>query len=139
MLSFIDRNDKVMNCFFGECLVRLRKRHGRSQKYVALEAGLDPSYLAGLERGRRPPPRDPLLGRIMKALGATPSDMLEIRSSLALTKLAHLANELEPAYGQALVRIATGMQSCSADELKALETIVQGFEHRRTVEEKHAM
>ncbi len=123
----------VVNSVFGECLSRLRKTHGRSQKFIAIQAKLDASYLAGIEHGRRPPPRRPVLERILDALGATPEERLEVKDAIAIAKLARLASaELEPSYGQSLIRIASAMQFCSTDELKALEVIVQSFKHRHT-------
>lgn len=129
----MNRDPQAMNKVFGDCLAQLRKKRGCSQKSIAIEAGLDASYLAGIEHGRRPPPRQPVLERILTAMCATPSERLKIKSAIGIAKLARIAaTELEPNYGKSLVRIATSMQSCSTEELKALEVIVQGFEHRRT-------
>ncbi len=122
-----------MNYIFGECLARLRKKRGNSQKFIAMQAGLDASYLAGIEHGRRPPPRQTVLERILGALCVTPEERLELKSAIAIAKFARIAAaELEPNYGKSLIRIATAMQFCSSEELKALELIVLSFEHRRT-------
>jgi len=122
---------------FGECLVRLRKARGLSQKFIAIKTGLDPSYLAGIELGKRPPPQQRVLDRILRALDASPSEINKIRGSIGITRLARIAERtFEPSYGQSLIRIAVGMQSCSQEELKALEVIVQGFDHRRTTTEE---
>lgn len=137
----MNRDHQPMNNVFGECLERLRKKRGRSQKYIAIEASLDASYLAGVEHGRRPPPRQAVLERILCALSATPDERQELKNAIGIAKLANLVtSELEPGYGRSLIRIATAIQSCSPEELKALEVIVHGFEYRRnTIAEKTSM
>ncbi len=118
---------------FGECLARLRKGRGHSQKFVAIQAGIDASWLSGIEHGRRPPPRQPVLERILAALCITTEERLELKNAVAIAKLAKIAAaEMEPAYGQSLIRIACALQFCSTDELKALEVITQGFKRRYT-------
>ena len=118
---------------FGECLARLRKKRGQSQKFVAIQAGIDASYLAGIEHGRRPPPRQPVFERILAALSVTSEERQELKTAIVIARLARIAAaEMEPAYGQSLIRIACAMRFCSIDELKALEVIAQGFKHRCT-------
>lgn len=115
---------------FGKTLAGLRKRRGRSQKYLALTAGLDPSQLAAIERGRRPPPQESLLRRLMDALKASDEEQKELRRARVLTWMAGIMGAMDPAYGGALVRIGVGMLGCSRDELRALETLVAGLERR---------
>ncbi len=38
---------------FGQRVVALRRERGLSQQALALAAGLDPTYLSGVEQGRR--------------------------------------------------------------------------------------
>jgi len=129
----MNSDNQAMNRVFGNCLVRLRKGRGRSQKFIAIEAGLDASYLAGIELGRRPPPRQPVLEKILTALCATPAERQELKRAIGIAKLVRIAaNELEPDYGQSLIQIATAMQYCSREERKALAVIALGFEQRRT-------
>jgi transcriptional regulator with XRE-family HTH domain len=54
---------------FSEYLCLLRKRKELRQNAVAIASGIDPSYLAALEGGRRSPPNRELLDRIVSALG----------------------------------------------------------------------
>lgn len=57
-----------------------------SQKSVALSAGMDCSYLSGIERGRRPPPRDRQVERLAQALGATKEEVETLYLALALSR-----------------------------------------------------
>lgn len=125
-----------MNRIFGQCISNLRKRRGRSQKFVALEANLDQSYLAGIERGRRPPPRDAVLVRLLRALEVTPAEEIEVQRCLAISRAVRVMERLNPEASQAFAQIAGGLRYCSNDELKALETIVHGIERRSVEREK---
>ena len=60
---------------FGLTVRRLRKRSGFSQESFAHEAGLDRTYVSGIERGVRNPTVATLL-RIAGALGTTPGALL---------------------------------------------------------------
>lgn len=71
---------------FGTCLARLRELRGLSQKAVALSAGVDCSYLSGVERGRRPLPRDRQVERIARAMGATKEEFEALNLALALSR-----------------------------------------------------
>lgn len=53
---------------------RLRVERGLTQEQLAHEAGIDLTYLGGIERGRRNPSVD-VLGRLSTALGADPQDL----------------------------------------------------------------
>lgn len=83
---------------FGECLIRLRELRGLSQKFVALSAGMDCSYLSGVERGRRPPPRERQVERLAQALSATREETEGLYLALALSR-AYLAGA--PLWGEA--------------------------------------
>lgn len=54
----------------------LRKRKGLSQEELALDAGIDLTYLGGIERGRRNPSLLVLV-RIAEQLGVHPSKLLQ--------------------------------------------------------------
>jgi transcriptional regulator with XRE-family HTH domain len=60
----------------GRNVRRLRKERGLTQEQLALDAGIDLTYLGGIERGRRNPSVS-VLGRIAAALGSAPSRLLE--------------------------------------------------------------
>ena len=54
---------------------RLRKARSLTQEQLALEAGLDLTYVGDIERGQRNPTVD-VLARIAGALGCHPRDLL---------------------------------------------------------------
>ncbi|WP_409558260.1 helix-turn-helix domain-containing protein [Achromobacter animicus] len=58
----------------GVCLERLRKRRDMYANRLASLVGVDTSYITLLERGRRPPPRDAVLRRLIAALLLTPCE-----------------------------------------------------------------
>jgi len=63
---------------FAATLRAVRSRSGQSQAVVAKKAGLTASYLSMLESGRKPPPSDPVVKRLARALGLEPPFLLEI-------------------------------------------------------------
>lgn len=79
---------------FGNCLSDIRQAHGLSQKAVALDACMDQSYLAGLETGRRPPPRDKQLHRIFSAIQMTEMERHILQKARVLYKLFQAIDEL---------------------------------------------
>jgi transcriptional regulator with XRE-family HTH domain len=60
----------------GENVRRLRKERELTQEKLAMEVGIDLTYLGGIERGRRNPSVD-VLGRLAGALGVHPGKLLE--------------------------------------------------------------
>jgi len=63
---------------FAATLRAVRGRTGLSQAEVAKRAGLTASYLSMLESRRKPPPSDPVVKRLARALGLEPAFLLEI-------------------------------------------------------------
>jgi transcriptional regulator with XRE-family HTH domain len=53
---------------------RLRVERKLTQEQLAHDAGIDLTYLGGIERGRRNPSVD-VLGRLAASLGAHPADL----------------------------------------------------------------
>lgn len=115
---------------FGACLLKLRNRRKLSQKAVAVSAEMDQSYLAGLEAGRRPPPRDRQLARLVSALDATPEEIQELREARALARLADVVDELDPQRGKALVSLACRFNKLTLSQLRVIEEMASLLEHR---------
>jgi transcriptional regulator with XRE-family HTH domain len=60
---------------FGEVLRELRTRSGKTQEAVALDAGLDRTYISMLERGLRQPSLGSVLA-LSRALGIAASEIV---------------------------------------------------------------
>lgn len=60
---------------FGQVLRETRKDRGISQEVLALNCGLDRTFISLLERGQRQPAMSSIFA-IAEALGTTPSRML---------------------------------------------------------------
>jgi transcriptional regulator with XRE-family HTH domain len=61
---------------FGRRVRELRKRKALSQEALALEAGLDRSYVGGVERGERNISLENIV-RLAKALNVRPTELLK--------------------------------------------------------------
>jgi transcriptional regulator with XRE-family HTH domain len=64
---------------FGNRVRELRKKQGLSQEGLALESGLDRSYVGGVERGERNISLENI-EKLAMALGVHPSELLRSRS-----------------------------------------------------------
>ena len=64
----------------GENVRHHRKLKGLSQERLALDAGMERSYVSDLERGTRNPSVR-ALGRLAEALNVEPNTLLAVRSS----------------------------------------------------------
>ena len=60
---------------FGNRIRELRKKKGLSQEGLALESGLDRSYVGGVERGERNISLENI-EKLGRALGVSPSELL---------------------------------------------------------------
>jgi len=60
----------MIRCAFAMTLKTLRKRAGIAQEKLALEAGIERSYMSGMERGKHSPNLDTIY-KILPFLGVT--------------------------------------------------------------------
>jgi transcriptional regulator with XRE-family HTH domain len=114
---------------FGAVLVEIRRRKNLRQKQVAAGAGLDPSYIAGLERGRRLPPRREQLARIIDALGATAHERDWLLATAAADRLSHaIAQHRQHIDGaEVLARIARWLPDMHPEDLITIERVAMRF------------
>ncbi len=61
----------------GEKVRRMRRGSAMTQQQLAEAAGVSPSTIVAIERGDRPNPHPGTLGKLAKALGVSPADLLE--------------------------------------------------------------
>lgn len=112
---------------FGSAIRTLRKLRGRSQKEVALTAGFDPSVLAGIERGRRPPPRMRQVARLLLALNANPDQRRQLRLAWELSRLARALGDRDPIFRDTIVQLACWVASMPSASRAMLHEIVEGL------------
>lgn len=62
--------------YFGQALVRVRKRLGISQYQLAKLSGISEEYLNKLENGKREP-RAAMILRLGRALGIAPGELID--------------------------------------------------------------
>lgn len=72
---------------FGTSLLLARSRRGLSQASVARRAGVDPSYLAAIERGRRRVPRPETVTRLADSLGLTAGERAKVEYIAAVQRM----------------------------------------------------
>lgn len=122
---------------FGDYLLELRRRRRLLQKQVAASAGLDASFVASLERGRRAPPRRELLDRLLAALDASADEQERLLAAAGADRLAHvIARHREAIEGaEVLARIASWLPQIQPDDLITLERVAMGFASRSTAKD----
>lgn len=126
----------AMSNDFGACLERLRKRRDMHANRLASLAGVDPSYITLLERGRRPPPRDAVLKRLIAALLLTSCEEKALtRAALNELTLLHI----ERINGQTVARelakrIFANDSRLREQDYRIIDSVVQAVVRERTAE-----
>lgn len=123
-----------MTSELGSLVISFRRSRAWSQKRLALESGLDQSYLAGVERGRRPPPRDAVVKRLANALKLSAEESHTFLGALAAARAARVVERFDPDVGRAVALLTNGIQYCSGDELQALATLIGGYQRRASAQ-----
>jgi len=72
---------------FPDLLLLARRRASLRQKALAALCDVDPSYIASLESGRRGPPSDVILKRLLDALGVSPAECALIDNAAYRSRL----------------------------------------------------
>ncbi len=126
--------DPITLNVFGDRLFALRRSRRLLQKQVAHSSGIDPSYLAGLEHGRRAPPRTAVLNRILDVLMANDSERAELTQAAALSKLLRVMQEdaIVIPGTRTLTRLALAIPTLTEEELDALNTLIDGICRRHS-------
>ncbi len=126
-----------MSTRLGDLLFSLRRRRRLLQKVVAATAGIDASYLAGLERGRKETPTLRVLDRILSAVQASAKDRAAARRALTSAQIQRvLENSAEPLPGaESLVRLAEQLPELSDDEIQLVESVVAVIGKKKGQEE----
>lgn len=118
--------------FFPDLLTRLRMSRKLSQKSLARAAGMDPSYWAGLESGRRPPPRDRQLLRIAAALSTSENETAQLFCARAASRIKTIGTQIAPEQRPAMMELLLTVVALNPEELSALNKIAQSLSSLRS-------
>ncbi|MEJ1129073.1 helix-turn-helix transcriptional regulator [Variovorax sp. CCNWLW225] len=119
---------------FGVAIKALRERQRRSQKELALTAGMDQSFLAAIERGRRPPPQLRQVKRLIEALHATAEEAEQVMLAWELSRLARALGDRDPAFRDTLMQIAFWLASMPSGSRALLRVMAGGLPAGETKE-----
>jgi transcriptional regulator with XRE-family HTH domain len=125
-----------MSSRFGSLIAQARLRKRIPQKLVALAAGIDPSYLAAVERGRRPPPKSELVNKVLAALQLSAADRVTFIEAAALDRLMPAIQALEQDVRGAgtLERLCSALPYLTEAQLEALGALIDAISTRRDKE-----
>lgn len=115
---------------FGGCLLGLRRSRNLSQKALSILAGMDQSYLAGLEAGRRAPPREKQFSRLISALETSESEEQELRAALAVSKMLDATNGLQTGKGRVLASLTGHLQHMSLVEIAMIDSFASALQRK---------
>ena len=110
----------------------IRDNHDLSQKALAITAGMDQSYLAGLESGRRPPPRDKQLLRLTQALQATDQEKRALLTARTMSRLSNVLEEFGEERAKSLTAIVEAVNKLPGSESQILKTVAKLLENLTT-------
>jgi transcriptional regulator with XRE-family HTH domain len=114
---------------FSSLLVLSRLKKQLLQKQVASRAGVHPSYLAGIECGRRPAPKPELLSRILDGLELTQKDREKLEEAAAWDQLSTILSRSERKLrGVSLLHQMSLVLPDSTDmQIAALESLIRAM------------
>lgn len=130
-----DRMAQPRHLEFGALVRQVREAHGLSQKHVALTADLDQSYLAGLEAGRRPPPRAAVLSRLVDALNVSDQERARLTFQCSLTRLARALSAYSDTDRRLLLQLGTALRSMPASRRAAIAEVLDALIRQSNREE----
>lgn len=122
--------------YFGLYLAKIRRKNRLKQKEVAFDAGMDPSYIAALENGRRLPPKQSLMVALTKAVQANEVEQRELSRAANLSEMAkgmeaHREEFLGVPVAMAILELSAVMTQA---EIDAIATLVAGYRYRAYVQ-----
>ncbi|MCB8749032.1 helix-turn-helix domain-containing protein [Rhodoferax sp. U2-2l] len=119
--------------FFGTYLVKVRRAKRLMQKQVAIDAGLDASYLAALERGRRLPPRAEVMKKLFLALEANENEQSEMKYAASLSRMSNelVGNAINFPGVEVALAVLEAAGRMTPEELAALATMIHSLGSRQ--------
>jgi len=115
---------------FGGCLLSLRRSRNLSQKALSILAGMDQSYLAGLEAGRRAPPKEKQICRLISALDTSENEEQELRAAHAIAKMLDATDGLQSGKGKVLALLTGHLQNLSLDQIGMIESLASELQRQ---------
>ena len=71
---------------FGSFVEQLRRSRGLQQQQLAAEIGINGCYLSNIENGRKGPPSEDVVSRLIRALDLSPAEVEELKSKQRQSK-----------------------------------------------------
>ena len=116
---------------FAELLLVARKRSGQAQKVIAQKAGIDPSYLASMEAGRKGAPSGHVLNALLAAIDASAEDRLKIYQAACAERVGREIELIFPATIRSdTLELLSTVARLSRWEIRALCQLAKTFENR---------
>lgn len=119
---------------FGDLIFQYRRQRGYSQTLLAERAGIDPSYIGGIESGRRPPPSEKTLKAIQGVLGLDEPEALQLTRLATAERMAHGlrgAGDLFPG-GGCLIKLALALPYLRPCDLAVLGAMIDALSDRES-------
>lgn len=113
----------------GQELVLLRFKRKLLQKQVAFTSGIDASYLAAIEHGRRRPPPDQVIERLLKAMNATERERKKVRQAAVLDRLLPIIEAAEGDIRGASItgRFLQSLPNLTDQQLDAIDSVIRAM------------
>ena len=108
----------------------LRRSRNLSQKALSILAGMDQSYLAGLEAGRRAPPKEKQICRLIRALDASNTEEQELRAAHAISKMLEATDGLHSGKGRVLASLTGHLQNMSLVEVAMIDSFASELQRK---------
>jgi transcriptional regulator with XRE-family HTH domain len=112
---------------YGPLLKSMRLTRQKNQKELALALGIDQSYLAALESGRRKPPKEPLFGQLLAALAATTDERSMLTDASEYYELRRGARRLKRDDRDSIVKLIELLPQLGPEEMRALYEHADGL------------
>ena len=128
-----------MGLLFGKAIVVARTARGARQVEVARRAGMDASYLAAIENGRRKAPAGTLLRDLLGAIEMSPPEQRKLELIAALDRMVDVLDDnTSHDHPVAIVKKLLGQVAGLGDvELRCLAVVADGLarEHAKRMED----
>lgn len=118
---------------FAELLILMRKRSGLSQKTVAQRCGIDPSYLAAMEAGRKGVPSSLVLDALVTAMSAAADERGQLYQAACVERLGKEIDLLFPADIRTdATELLSTVARLTSWEIRTVCQLAKAFENRET-------